>query len=243
MDLTQSLQDTLGSLVAFVPRLLAALVILFIGWIVAKVIEKAVVTVMRKVRFGNLLQRAGIAAPMERMGFGDGSRLLAKILYFAIVLIALQLAIASLGIVALEELLNSLVALLPQIFVALVIVVITGAVANAIKSLFGPAIVRMPAGNLLLSIIVGAIWVIGVFAAIDQVGIAAGIVDTLFNVIVGSLGLILVIKFGVGGVWAAKDRFWPAVYDRVTSASQPNGRRVADTPPSAPEAPPATPQA
>ena len=53
---------------------------------------------------------------------------------------------------------------------------------------------------------------IGVFAALDQIEVATDIVNTLFTTIVGALGFILVIKFGVGGIWAARDRFWPAVY-------------------------------
>lgn len=225
MDLTQSLQDTLGGFIEFIPRLLAALVILLIGWIIAKVLEGAVVRVLRAVRVDHLLQRAGIAGPLQRAGFGDGAKLLAKILYYAIILIALQLAIDVLGLQAVQDVLNRLVALLPQIFVALVIVVITAAVANAVKTLFGNAIVRLPAGNLILNLVVAAIWVIGVFAAVDQVGVAQSIVDTLFSVLIGSLGLILVIKFGVGGVWAAKDRFWPAVYDKFSAAAAPTGQQ------------------
>ena len=57
------------------------------------------------------------------------------------------------------------------------------------------------------------------FAALDTVQVAEDVVDTLFQVIVASLGAILVIKFGVGGVWAARDRFWPAVYNKVAETT------------------------
>ena len=63
------------------------------------------------------------------------------------------------------------------------------------------------------------IWLIGGFAALDQLQVAKDVVDTLFETIVYSLGFIIVIKFGVGGIWAARDRFWPAVYDQVASES------------------------
>ncbi len=57
---------------------------------------------------------------------------------------------------------------------------------------------------------------IGIFAAIDQIDFAADIVDTLFTAIVGSLSAILILKFGIGGIWSARDRFWPNVYDRLS---------------------------
>jgi len=59
-------------------------------------------------------------------------------------------------------------------------------------------------------------------AALDQVEIASDIVDTLFTVVLSSLAGILVIKFGIGGIWAARDRFWPGVYDKVGAATAPN---------------------
>ncbi len=66
------------------------------------------------------------------------------------------------------------------------------------------------------TVAVAAIWVIGGFAALDQLEFAADIVDQLFTAIIGSISLILILKFGIGGIWEARDRFWPAVYDRVT---------------------------
>ena len=58
------------------------------------------------------------------------------------------------------------------------------------------------------------IWFVGGFAALDQLAIAEDVVDTLFQYSVGAFFLILVIKFGIGGIWSARDRFWPGVYDR-----------------------------
>lgn len=69
---------------------------------------------------------------------------------------------------------------------------------------------------MLTTVATSAIWVLVVFAAIDHIEIASDIVETLFTAIVGSLGLILVIKFGVGGIWAARDHSWPAVYRKFS---------------------------
>ena len=88
---------------------------------------------------------------------------------------------------------------------------------------------RQPYSQFVTKASAAGIWLIGGFAALDQVQIARSVVDTLFRTIVASLGAILVIKFGVGGIWAARDRFWPRVYDAIggtTSVPASNGDNV-----------------
>ena len=87
-----------------------------------------------------------------------------------------------------------------------------------------PAVAHLSAGALLKKLAFVAIWLIGGFAALDQLQVASDIVDTLFQTIVWSLGLIIVIQFGVGGIWAARDRFWPAVYDQVSDLDKDNDK-------------------
>ena len=74
---------------------------------------------------------------------------------------------------------------------------------------------NVTAGDTLLKVIVAAIWVLGGMMAIDQLGFGADIIDQLWNALTTGLAAILVIKFGIGGIWAARDRFWPRVYDAV----------------------------
>jgi hypothetical protein len=111
-----------------------------------------------------------------------------------------------------------MIAFIPKLIVAIIIVVVTGLVANAVRNMLQPALAQVEHGELLTKLAVGAIWMIGIFAAIDQIQFAEDIVDTLFTAIVGSLSANLVLKFGIGGIWAARDRFWPNVYDRLAGA-------------------------
>ena len=155
-------------------------------------------------------------------------KLLAKLLYFALMLIVLQLTISVFGDSAVNEAFDGLIDFIPRLFVALIIVVITGAVANTVRSLVQPAVSHLDAGPLLSKAAFVAIWVIGGFAAFDQLDFASDTVDTLFQTVSYSLGLILVIKFGVGGIWAARDRFWPAVYDSVAANTAESAAHDAD---------------
>lgn len=219
----ESFQDRLSAilddLVDFLPKFLAALGILIIGWIVARIIQRVVVSILKRLRFDELVDKAGLGAGLARSGYPDSGVLLAKILYYVVLLIALQLAINVFGESQVQEALNGLIELLPKIVVALIIVVITGWVANVVRALVAPAVNHLGARVLIVNAVVATIWLIGVFAAIDQIGVAENVVQTLFQVVVGSLGFILIIKFGVGGVWAARDRFWPSVYDKFTSSA------------------------
>ncbi|PIE31400.1 MAG: hypothetical protein CSA55_05850 [Ilumatobacter coccineus] len=217
IDWTGGIEEAWDDLVSAVPKILGALVILVVGWIIAKLIYKVLITVLHKVKFDDLMDRSGIGAPLERAGFADSGVLLAKLLYYGIMLLVLQLAIGVFGESAIKDSFDSLIAFIPKIFVALVIVVITGVIANAVRALIAPEGSQVASMKLMGTVAFVAIWIIGGFAALDQIDIAKNVVSTLFSTIMYSLGLILVIKFGVGGIWAARDHFWPKVYKSIST--------------------------
>lgn len=230
IDFDQSLQNAIDDVTEFVPKLVGAVVIFIIGVVIARILQKVAVAVLKKVHFDDVVDRSGLGGHLENAGYPDSGVLLAKFLYYAIVLMALQLAINVFGESALQDVLASLIGLLPRIAIAAVIVVLTGAIANAVRTLITPMLESVGPKELVANVAVGAIWVVGVFAAIDQIGVAENITQTLFSAIVGSLSFILVIKFGVGGIWAARDRFWPGVYDKLGAASAPKSTTGENTP-------------
>ncbi len=221
IDFGSSITQAFTDLASFVPKLIAFLLILFIGWFIAKFIRRAIMTVLNKINFDSYIDKAGLGAPLERAGFANSGRFIASLVYYLIMLLVLQLALSAFGPNDISDLLADLVAFIPKLIVAIVILVVTGLVANAVGDMIRPGLANSSFGPLLSRIAVGAIWMIGVFAAIDQIEFAEDIVDTLFTAIVGSLSAILIIKFGVGGIWAARDRFWPNVYDRISGSNDP----------------------
>ena len=218
VEWSQGIEDAWSDLAGFAPKLIAAVVVLMVGWFIARIIRKVVEKVLAKIKFDQYVDKAGIGAPVERAGYPDSGKLLAKLVYYMIMLTVLQLAIGVFGDSAVNDAFDGLIAFIPKLFIAIIIVVITGVVANTVRSLVEPAVSHLGVGPLLAKAAFVAIWVIGGFAAFDQLEIASDTVDTLFQTVTYSLGLILVIKFGVGGVWAARDRFWPAVYDGIASS-------------------------
>jgi len=219
IDIDNSIQRTLDDIGGFLPDLIGALVILIIGWFIAKTVFRVVKRALTKINFDALVDKSGIGAPLERAGFADSGEFLARIVYWLIMFIVLKMTVETLGIEALENLVDDLVNWLPKLVVALIIIFITGAVANFVRGIVSGATESESWGNAATNIAGIGVWFIGAMAALDQIEIAADIVDTLFTVVISALAGILVIKFGVGGIWAARDRFWPSVYDRFGAAT------------------------
>lgn len=218
-DWRTPLENAFESVVTFVPKLIAFLLVLLVAWIVARLLKKATHWILQKINFDSVMDRSGLGQPLERGGFEDSANFVALIVYYGVLLIGLQLAISVWGPNPITDLINGIVAFIPKAVVALIIIIVTGLIVRAVNEILQPFYSNMDWGGLARGVVTGAIWLIGVFAALDQIQIAQDIVNTLFTTIVGALGIILAIKFGVGGVWAAKDRFWPAVYDKIEGTS------------------------
>lgn len=225
IDFDAAFTDAFTDLASFLPKLVAFVVVLVVGLFVARWVRKMVTALLRRIRFDDYIDRSGIGAPLERAGFADSGKFVAQMIYLLAVVFVLKLALGVFGANAVSDTLDDLIAFIPRLVVAIAIIVITGLVANSVGGLLRPALSDLDYGPLVARVAVAAIWTIGVFAAIDQIEFAEDIVDTLFTAIVGSLSLILVIKFGVGGIWAARDHFWPAVYRKVGAANDPEETR------------------
>ncbi|MEE9415197.1 MAG: hypothetical protein V3V01_07925 [Acidimicrobiales bacterium] len=224
IDFGGAFTDAFSDLFSFIPKILVFLVVLFIGWWVAKIIRKLAHRVLTKVGFDGIVDRSGLGTYIERAGYADSGLLLAKIVYLFIMLIVLQLALAAFGDGnPFSELLNDFIAYLPKLLVAIVLIVITGAVANAVRDLVRPSVAHLDYGNLVVTGVGALIWYVGGFAALSQLQVAETIVNSLFQMITAAAVFILVIKFGIGGIPAARDRFWPKVYDKFEGANKAPG--------------------
>ena len=220
LSLSDSLQQSLDDLAAFLPKLLGALVIFFLGWFVARLLRNILHKALTRLNVDALVDKSGLGAPIERAGYPDSGLLLARIVYWGLMLIVLQLTFDTLQVTEVNDILDDFVAFIPRLFVALIILFVVGALANWLRDLLGGITSGVAWGNFVTSAAVAGVWVLGIFAALDQLQIAESIVRISFTILMTTIGATVVIKFGVGGVWAARDRFWPAVYDRVESATR-----------------------
>jgi len=225
-----SLEDTLSSVMKFVPKLLVFLVILVIAWLIAKAVSKFLGIVLQRLGFSALLTKAG-ADDVLRSAQIEPIRLITKLAYYFILLIGLQLALTAFGPAnPVSQLVNDIVLWLPQAFVAIVIVVIAGAVANAVKDLLGAALGGVSYGALLAKIAAGFIIALGVIAALNQIGIGTAVTLPVLIAVLATIGGILVVGVGGGLIGPMRHRWegWLTQLSADASASG-NGQHATST--------------
>ncbi|MEU4746890.1 hypothetical protein AB0G02_41430, partial [Actinosynnema sp. NPDC023658] len=188
--------DALRSVVTFVPKLVGFLVVLVIGWIVARLLRTAVHKVLERVHFDRAVQRGGIGDALARSKF-DASGLVAQIVYYAVLLIALQIAFGLFGSNPVSDLLTEIVAWLPRAIVAIIIIVVAAAVARAVRDIATRALGGLSYGPTLAKVASWFILALGVIAALNQIGVATTVTTPILITILATVGGIAVI--GVGG--------------------------------------------
>lgn len=200
--LMTSLASGLVVLFAAIPKIIGFVLILIIGWLIASAIAGAVAAVLRMVKFNDLAARSGFSGFVEKMGIKrDASGFLADLVKWFVRLIVLVSAFDALGLPAVSGVLEQLLLWLPNLVVALVILVIAGLAATALASLVRGATAEAGLGSpeLLATIARVAVWGFAIIVAVDQIGIATTLVNTLFMGLVGALALALGLAFGLGG--------------------------------------------
>src|SRR5262245_12398668 len=205
-SLTDALLTSFASAMALVlgaiPKIIAFAVIVIIGWLIASAIAGLVSRILRAVRFNEVAKRSGFADFVTRMGIRqDAAGFLADLAKWFIRLIVLVVAFDALGLTAVSQVLQSLLLWLPNLVVALVVLVIAGLAANALPGVVRGATAQSGLGNpgLLASIAKIAVWAFGIVIAVNQIGIATELVNTLFMAVVGAVALALALSFGLGG--------------------------------------------
>jgi Conserved TM helix len=222
IEWSQGITDAWKNVSTFVPKLIGFVVVLIIGMFVAKILRKIFRRILTAAKVDHVVDRSGFGRTLKQSGIGSASDLIVKVIYFGLVLLVLQIAIGVLGPNPISDALKSMMAYIPKIAVAIAILFVTGIVADKVGDVVRSVTGRQSYGSFATKAAVAGIWLIGGFAALDQIQVAKDVVDTLFRTVVASLGAILVIKFGVGGIWAARDRFWPRVYDAVGAPQKTN---------------------
>ncbi len=224
-----ALDDGLRTVATFVPKLLLFLVILIVGIIVAKVLAKAVNAILERVGFDRAIERGGIAKAMERSKY-DASDILAKIVYYFVLLFTLQLAFSAFGPNPISVLLTAIIAFLPKLFIAIIIVVVAAAIAAGAKSLIEGTLGGLSYGRVLANIAFVFILGLGIIAALNQVGIATTVTTPVLIAVLATIAGILIVGVGGGLIRPMQSR-WES-YLTKAEAEAPRIRQEASNAPS-----------
>jgi hypothetical protein len=200
--LTASLTGALALFFGAIPRLLGFVVIIIVGWLIASLIEKAIVALLRAVNFNRLAERSGFADFVQKSGTrADASGLIGGIGKWFVRLIVLVVAFDALGLPAVSDVLRQLLLWLPNLVVALVVLVIGGIAASALSRIVRGAASEGGLGNpdFLARVASVAVWAFAAVVAVNQIGVATTLVNTLFAATIGAVALALGLAFGLGG--------------------------------------------
>ena len=195
-DMSEGLAALWVSLLTFVPKLIAFLLILIIGLIVAKVIAKAIEKLLEKAGFDRAVERGGVKRALARSKF-DASDIVAKLVYYTLVLFVLQFAFGVFGPNPISDLIASVIAFLPGLIVAIIIVIVAAAIAAAVKTLIEGTLGGLSYGKALANIASVFILGLGIIAALEQVGVATAITTPILVAVLATVAGVIIV--GVGG--------------------------------------------
>ncbi|MEH1056546.1 hypothetical protein V6U89_15190 [Micromonospora sp. CPCC 206171] len=217
-DIGDAVADMWRSVLLFIPRAIAFIAILVVGWIIARAVLKIVDKVLERVGFDRAVERGGIKRALERTKY-DASDILAKLAYYAVLLFTLQFAFGVWGPNAISDLIRGVVAWLPRAFVAIVIVVVAAAIANAVRDLVTGALGGLSYGRILGDLTAVFILALGIIAALNQVGVATTVTTPVLIAVLATVAGILIVGVGGGLVKPMQSR-WDRWLDRMAEESR-----------------------
>jgi hypothetical protein len=199
--LVEPIRESLHQIGAFLPRLLLAIVVLIIGWLVAKVVRFAIVKALHAINFNVITEKAGIDRFLQQGGAAiDTIRVLGGLFYWLVILAALMIAFNTLDLAYVTDLIGRIVLYLPRVMVAVVILVFGAYFARFIATALATYLRNVGAHEAALMgrLALYAIMAFVIMIALDQIGLGDIIRET-FLVIVAAVALAFALAFGLGG--------------------------------------------
>lgn len=197
-NLTNEFENTVGAIIAFLPNILAAILILVIGAIVASILGTLVRKALQRVRFDRAMHNSAAGTLVSRV-VDSPSRTSGRIVYWLVMIGAISLAVGALNLPILNNLLAGIYGYVPNIIAAVAIFLIATAVSAGVVSFTQRIMGRSALSKLVSAAVPGVVMSLAIFMILNQLAIARDIVNILFTAIVGSLALGMALAFGLGG--------------------------------------------
>ncbi len=197
-----SLQNLWMGFANFVPNLIAAIVVLVVGLVVAAGLGTLVEKIFEAVKLDVFLAHLGLAPYFERAGLRlRGARFFGRLVYWFIVVAFLLAVSDSLRLFALSGFLKDVLAYLPNVIASVLIMLAAIVLANFLRKVVTASVMsaRLHAAQFLGTLTWWAVAVFGFLTALVQLNIAASIINTLITGFIAMLALAGGLAFGLGG--------------------------------------------
>jgi uncharacterized oligopeptide transporter (OPT) family protein len=194
--LQASISQVFGDIV---PALLGALVILFAGYLLAKVLEKLVERFLRRIRLNRMLERGDVMSALERSGTHvNPTRVLANMVFWLVMFAVILVAAHALGLESLANVFSELVSYIPSVIAAIVIILVGIVLGGFVGGLIAASAGALHGGRALARVGRGGVILLAIFMALQELGIATDIVTTAFAILFGAIALAMALAFGLG---------------------------------------------
>lgn len=220
VSITEPLERGLARFFEYLPQLIGALLILFIGYLIAKTLQKVVQRSLHRLRFDRSLSNSSIGEYLSHL-VKSPSVVMGKIAFWLVFLAFFSFSLAALDLPVLDRIVSGIYSYVPNIVAAIGIFLIAGAVSAGAASFVLASMGKTPTARLISTVIPGITMSIAVFMILDQLNIAENIVNITFTAIMGSLALGLALAFGLGGRDVARQ-----ILEEAYRASQNNKEEI-----------------
>lgn len=212
--LTESFQNLWVGVIGFVPNLIVAILIVIIGWAIGSLLGRVVSQLIKSLRLDEGLRKAGLEDFLSRGGINlNSGAFLGGLVKWFVMLVFLIAALDVLRLTQVTEFLRNILEYIPQVIVAVLILLAAGIIGDALKKIVvsSAKTADVKSSGFLGSVTKWAIWVFAILVALSQLGIAPMIINTLFTGFVVALSLAFGLAFGLGGQEVAS-----RVVDRIS---------------------------
>jgi hypothetical protein len=213
VNFSHGLEEAWTNFATFMPKLLLAAAIIIVGYFIARALCGIFNKVLYRIGFNRLTERGGINRVLSRTDY-KASDLLAKVLFYAIMLFVLQFAFGIFGTNPISSMLTAVIAFLPKLFAAVLIVIVASAIAAAAKDILQATLGALSYGRVLANLVAAFIVGVGIFAALSQINIAPAIVNGIFYAGLAIVAGSAIVAIGGGGI-APMRRQWERALGRM----------------------------
>ena len=198
----ESFQEFLNEIGSALPKIIGAILILAIGWIIAKLIKKLFIRFLKLIKLNYLTEKSGIEKFLKDGGVKtDAIAALGTLIYWIVMLIVIMATLNSLNLTAAASLFNEIMLYIPNIIVAIVVLIIGIYLARLVSQIIKTSLKSMQdkTSDLISRISFVVIIILTIFLTLGQLNIAQDIVTSAFQIIFGAICLALALAFGLGG--------------------------------------------
>jgi hypothetical protein len=198
MTFLERLSENLQRLWQFIPSLFLATLVLVVGYFLARLTQRGVGRVLQRVHLNEVLSTGGVPARDHTGAPVNPTRVVANLVFWFVLFIAMLVAADALGIDYLGDVFGELVGYVPSVIAAVVIVILGIVLGDFVSALIAASTPSLDGGPMLARAGKGGVILLAVFMSLQELGVATDIVTTAFAIIFGAIALALALAFGLG---------------------------------------------